>query len=849
MDPSGAAADDMLDEFVGFLKPASSNFSNDRNESTDDPFLAVPLVEALAVVIPTLFIMLSTIIGNVMVIAAVFTYRPLKQSPNMYLVSLAVADITVAMFVMPFNVIYSIRGKWDFGLDTCKAWLTFDILCCTASILNLCAIALDRYQAIHDPINYAQKRTLRRVLTGIFLVWLISAIISIPPLLGWNDWPETFTPTTPCMLTSEKGFVVYSSAGSFYIPLIIMSIVYVKIFLATRRRLRARTKAATGTKMSDIRSASNVRNVRTGRNESIDHSDPKEEESEFHPYHHKEQQEKQQQQDVRATHYQKQRHHQKQQSNNKKKGISSSKTAASGYMTVITKLDTSSSSETGTVIQGEAAVPESVTGTSKRPTFGSPAVPTSSTTAATVTSIDHCPSSIVKIAIEKNSSSISSSQDELNLLMPHPDLNPNQMTNDAEDGDEGRNNKNSKGKGRRTRRFQSSSLSKSSSWRDSNGKDDSTTDEAEMIASMDANQSLVQLSGGDCSKFLRTSDRDRDEVTGNAAVLQSIPSPPPAVSDRNIRRLCDQMIESAGFTSTNGGDMEENGMRSGHHKRIIESEFNRDPQEVAVTRKSGCIIEAAAADADAATTTTATTTTSMMAKEGTTMAGGSCVKFVRQNEADHKREERDEKKKEEKDEGERMDGKDGMEGTMLNLMDQNVSKLSVVHPVTGSSSNCAASASRGSPLSLLPTASTSHLSAPSLLIPHHHESEASVPEPASASSATLTGTAAAGAVREKNQSYLGNNLVQQQRHIASFDVKAGGGEGFPSSSSSRSKSQLRVEYESSCGSSMPASTGTGSASVAQVWEEKQRISLSRERKAARVLGIVMGIVSSSSLYS
>lgn len=151
---------------------------------TDEPMGMESIIEILLLTIPTVIIMLFTIIGNILVIVSVFTYRPLKNVANMYMVSLAIADITVSVFVMPFNVIYTIRGKWDFGLFFCKGWLTFDILCCTASILNLCAIAIDRYQAIHDPINYARKRTMNRVMFGIIAVWILSALIAMPPLLG-----------------------------------------------------------------------------------------------------------------------------------------------------------------------------------------------------------------------------------------------------------------------------------------------------------------------------------------------------------------------------------------------------------------------------------------------------------------------------------------------------------------------------------------------------------------------------------------------------------------------------------------------------------------------------------------
>lgn len=245
-----------LGDFLGQMdgpKPVITPNSGASNDSLSSFSPEMTFLESVGMIIPCVLIILATIVGNVLVIVAIFTYRPLKQVQHMYLVSLAVADITVAVFVLPFNIIYTIRRRWDFGLFVCKFWLTCDICCCTASILNLCAIAIDRYQAIHDPINYAQKRTMKRVLTGIVVVWLLSTLISIPPLLGWNDWPDHFTPSTPCTLTSERGFVIYSSSGSFFIPLIIMSIVYYKIFSATRRRLRARAKSA-ATRMNNLRS-------------------------------------------------------------------------------------------------------------------------------------------------------------------------------------------------------------------------------------------------------------------------------------------------------------------------------------------------------------------------------------------------------------------------------------------------------------------------------------------------------------------------------------------------------------------------------------------------------------------
>ncbi|KAJ2951098.1 hypothetical protein O0L34_g5481 [Tuta absoluta] len=206
--------------------------------------IAVSEWEALATISVLCTVIIGTIFGNILVILGVFTYKPLRIVQNFFIVSLAVADLAVAILVMPLNVAYSILGQWLWGKHLCKIWLTSDIMCCTSSILNLCAIALDRYFAITDPIKYAHKRTLTRVVLQIAGVWILSLVISSPPLLGWNDWPDEFTADTPCQLTSEPGYVVYSSLGSFFIPLLIMTIVYIKIYIAAKQRLKKRCLAA-----------------------------------------------------------------------------------------------------------------------------------------------------------------------------------------------------------------------------------------------------------------------------------------------------------------------------------------------------------------------------------------------------------------------------------------------------------------------------------------------------------------------------------------------------------------------------------------------------------------------------
>lgn len=82
--------------------------------------------------------------GNVFVIAAILIERNLQSVANYLILSLAVADLLVAGLVMPMSAIYQVSDEWTMGPELCDMWTSSDVLCCTASILHLVAIALDR---------------------------------------------------------------------------------------------------------------------------------------------------------------------------------------------------------------------------------------------------------------------------------------------------------------------------------------------------------------------------------------------------------------------------------------------------------------------------------------------------------------------------------------------------------------------------------------------------------------------------------------------------------------------------------------------------------------------------------
>jgi len=193
-------------------------------------------------------IMLVIVLGNALVVIAVAVDRNLKGPQNWFIASLAVSDLLVGLFIMPLSLSNELLGFWPFGAVLCQLWLATDVLLCTASILNLCLISLDRYWSIVRAVAYLRQRTPRRATLMICAVWSLSAVICFPPLAGWSRPQPVVDGRPQCVLSEEPGYVVYSNIGSFYLPLGVMVAVYIKIYMAAR--WRARRHLAAGSMMS-----------------------------------------------------------------------------------------------------------------------------------------------------------------------------------------------------------------------------------------------------------------------------------------------------------------------------------------------------------------------------------------------------------------------------------------------------------------------------------------------------------------------------------------------------------------------------------------------------------------------
>ncbi|XP_062572599.1 5-hydroxytryptamine receptor 1-like [Saccostrea cucullata] len=189
-----------------------------------------------------ILMMIGTIIGNSLVCIAVALVKRLQTPSNLLILSLALSDLLVAVLVMPFAATNEAAGHWLLGDIVCDIFTSLDVILCTASILNLCMISVDRYLVITRPFQYAMKRTPRRMAVMIASVWMLSVVISIPPLLGW----KSERPDYVCFISQNIGYQIYATLLSFYIPLMAMIFVYFRIWRVSSRLAKKEMKSQPG---------------------------------------------------------------------------------------------------------------------------------------------------------------------------------------------------------------------------------------------------------------------------------------------------------------------------------------------------------------------------------------------------------------------------------------------------------------------------------------------------------------------------------------------------------------------------------------------------------------------------
>lgn len=216
------------------------NESDDN--ASDEGGNDVYVILGLALEIP---IAVAAVLGNLLVCWAVHYNRRLRNVTNYFIVSLAIADMMVGLFAIPFALLVNAKQPHN-RFHLCLFMNSFVVFLTQSSIFCLVAIALDRYFAVTKPLRYRRVATGRRALLIILSTWVLAFFIGMVPLFGWHKDP---TDVVQCefMKVMDMNYMVYFNFfGTVLPPLIIISFVYHQIFQEVQKQVKAISQLVVG---------------------------------------------------------------------------------------------------------------------------------------------------------------------------------------------------------------------------------------------------------------------------------------------------------------------------------------------------------------------------------------------------------------------------------------------------------------------------------------------------------------------------------------------------------------------------------------------------------------------------
>lgn len=126
------------------------------------------------------FILLVGIVGNGLVLYVVLKNGTMRTVTNLYLVNLAVADLMLLIYCVPYIAVHYLLTSWPFGQLMCKCWSYLTLVSLSVNVMTMTALAVDRYYAIVRPLRSRIFRTIRRTITILSVIWISSFIGLLP---------------------------------------------------------------------------------------------------------------------------------------------------------------------------------------------------------------------------------------------------------------------------------------------------------------------------------------------------------------------------------------------------------------------------------------------------------------------------------------------------------------------------------------------------------------------------------------------------------------------------------------------------------------------------------------------
>ena len=182
------------------------------------------------------------IAGNLMTVIAYVRDRRLHTVYDFYIFNLAIADLLIGSFSMPFYAWYTLdEFTWHLGRTFCKAWLVVDFTLCFETILLMLLLSSDRLLMLCLGPVYSSKVTLRKAYVLVAISWIVSFLLYGPSIIGWDAWHgHSIVEHMDCDVefAHSYAYTTISAMLEFVLPFVILTILNAVIYFKIRKRLK-----------------------------------------------------------------------------------------------------------------------------------------------------------------------------------------------------------------------------------------------------------------------------------------------------------------------------------------------------------------------------------------------------------------------------------------------------------------------------------------------------------------------------------------------------------------------------------------------------------------------------------
>ncbi|XP_006882325.1 PREDICTED: melatonin receptor type 1A [Elephantulus edwardii] len=192
-----------------------------------------------------IFTIVVDILGNLLVILSVYRNKKLRNAGNIFVVSLAVADLVVAIYPYPLVLTSIFNNGWNLGYLHCQISGFFMGLSVIGSIFNITGIAINRYCYICHRLKYDKLYSNKNSLCYVFLIWMLTLVAIMPNLhIGTLQYDSRIYSCTFAQSVSSA-YTIAVVVFHFIVPMIIVIFCYLRIWilvLQVRRRVKPDNK-------------------------------------------------------------------------------------------------------------------------------------------------------------------------------------------------------------------------------------------------------------------------------------------------------------------------------------------------------------------------------------------------------------------------------------------------------------------------------------------------------------------------------------------------------------------------------------------------------------------------------